>query len=341
MPGLRQPEAGETVLLIHRRKRGVEQPKRGGSAAVRALRPSRRILPLRTVIPRVLPRLLFLPLALCFPLSGAKEATAPRSATLLDEKLLRLVEKERNLFQRWEKSQKGKKSESELEFHFRNLVQDYEALTAANPKSPEARILYGKLLRKLDQPEQAFRQFLEADKINPGLAAVKQQLGNHLAETGDYKGALKHFQRAIGLAPEEGIYHYSLAELLFHYRKEFAADGVLDPPALNRRMLQAFAEAARLRPDNLDLQFRYGEAFYDMEKPEWEKALAHWTKLAARELPKASAAAAKLHQAKVLFRLGRIKEARDAADAVTLPALQEARRQLLDKLKKPDPDSQP
>ena len=97
-------------------------------------------------------------------------------------------------------------------------------------------------------------------------------------------------------------------------------------------MLKAFGEAARLCPDNLDIQFRCGESFYDVEKPDWQKALDFWTALQEKKLSEVQAAAVKLHRAKVLINLGRKDEARALAESVNLPALERTRQELLKKI---------
>ncbi|MFW5882812.1 MAG: hypothetical protein ACOCVG_00425 [Verrucomicrobiota bacterium] len=202
------------------------------------------------------------------------------------------------------------------------IAEDFEAYLKAEPDALEARILYGKFLRSMGEDAAAARQFLEVERRDPAIAVVKQQLGNHFAETGQPMEALAFFIQARQLAPEEPLYAYQLGELLIFYREAFIDNGFYDRATLDREMLAAFAEAARLAPENLDFQVRHAEAFYDLAQPDWSGALAVWQAIAPRvaDDPFQRQVVA-LHLARAHAELGQHDAARQQLAQVTEPRL--------------------
>ncbi len=94
-------------------------------------------------------------------------------------------------------------------------------------------------------------------------------------------------------------------------------------------MLKAFRQAATLAPDNFDFQMRLGEAYYDLSSPDWKRALVHWNKLQQQAANGLQGEILNLHRARVLGKLGRIEEAREATSLVKNPALQKSKQQVL------------
>jgi len=230
-------------------------------------------------------------------------------------------------------------SNEDLERELGELVRAYSHYLSENPDDVEALILYGKLLRKLGENERAFEVFLKADELDPKIAVVKQQIGNHLVETDNGKAALTFYLSAVALDPEVPEYAFALGEMLHIFRDEFLEDQILTHDALDREMLKAFQTAARLAPDNFDMQMRLGEAYYDLENPDWPAALIHWEKLrkATPDYNELRCQILDMHQASVLIQLGRSKEARKLADAITHPGLQTTRQQILEEIAKKRP----
>ena len=114
----------------------------------------------------------------------------------------------------------------DLERHLNELIFSYRTYLAENPDDLSALILYGKLLRRIGKNDEAFKAFLRADELDPQIAVVKQQIGNHLAETGKGKAALTFTLNAITLEPEVPAYHYALGEILYTFREPFIQQAV-------------------------------------------------------------------------------------------------------------------
>lgn len=257
--------------------------------------------------------------------------TAEQTGDLASKQLLAIAERETTVYKKIAEDPDFY-SEADLDRRINELVQSYRSHLAEQPKDVSAYVLYGKLLRRLGEYEQAFFAFLKADELDPEIAVVKQQIGNHLAEDGKSKAALTFYLNAINLEPETAVYHFTLGQLLHDFRSDFIKDGVFTREALEREMLKAFRQAAALAPENFDFQMRLGEAYYDLSSPDWRAALVHWRRLRNESTTPVQAEIIDLHQARVLGELGRFDEARKFASGVKNPALQKSKQQVLDEI---------
>lgn len=259
--------------------------------------------------------------------------TAIAPVSLFEQRLGQVVEKEKALLAELERRQANGEElrESDVRPRFEEIGNLYAGILVDNPDEVMPLILYGKLLRRLGERENAQALFMRANSLDPSLAVVKQQLGNYYAEEERPGVALALYLEAIALAPEEAVYYYGLGELLFTFREDFLAE----PEAFTRRsldsqMLEAFRQAVNLAPENHDFQMRYGEAFLDLEQPDWLSALAHWENFQQRARPGAEADAVRLHRARALLALGRTIEAQAQARAVKTEALLATRDRILE-----------
>lgn len=250
---------------------------------------------------------------------------------LASNRLLAIAEKEASIYKKIAEDPEFY-SADDLDRRINELVQSYRTYLVDQPDDVSAYILYGKLLRRVEENEQAFLAFLKADELNPEIAVVKQQIGNHLAEEGKGKAALTFYLRAVELEPETAVYHLALGQLILDFRQDFIQDGIFTRDALEREMLKAFRKAALLEPDNFDYQMRLGEAYYDLISPDWKSALIHWNKLRKQTVTRLQIEILDLHRARVLGKLGRAEEARTLLSQVLTPALQNSRKQVLDEI---------
>jgi hypothetical protein len=64
----------------------------------------------------------------------------------------------------------------------------------------------------------------------------------------------------------------------------------VDRESLDRDMLaRPSAQAAELAPDRIEFAYRYAEAFYDLEQPDWDAALKAWSALEEKATTPSSA----------------------------------------------------
>ena len=132
---------------------------------------------------------------------------------ILSATQLNIAEKETQIYQKIAENPEFY-SEDDLDRRVNELVQSYRIYLLDQPNDVSAYILYGKLLRRMQENEQAFLAFLKADELDPEIAVVKQQIGNHLAEEGKSKAALAFYLQAVELEPETAVYHFALGQLI-------------------------------------------------------------------------------------------------------------------------------
>lgn len=262
-------------------------------------------------------------------------AAADTVETGLSREMRLLLTDQQEFFQRLESERMAPES-AEAQRVATSLSEAWERILAANPEATEAWILYGKFLRRIGAVDLANKAFVRANELDPSIAVVKQQIGNYLAETGKFELALAYFMAATELEPEEAVYHYQTGELIALFREEFIASGTLDEKAIDSLMLDAFATAARLRPEERSLQLRYAEAWFDVADPEWPRALELWKALHSSATNPAQEEAARIRLAEVNARLGYIEKARELANRPFTVMPEANRHRLIELLEKLD-----
>lgn len=250
-----------------------------------------------------------------------------QSTDFATERLSKIIEQENALYEIL-KNDSHSFHESDLERRFGEIKGRYRSFLSDNPEDHLAWILYGKLLRRAGEDEQAFKAFLKADELSPQNAVVKQQIGTYLAETGKGAAALTFYLQAVELEPQESVYHFGLGQLLNEYRTELVEKGIYTNDTVDREMLRAFEKALLLQPKDFDLAMRYGAAFHDLSVPNWEKAIVFWRKLEQNERDATRLQLIWLQQAHAYAKLGQKEIARSHLKKITIPALIESKKQV-------------
>ncbi len=251
----------------------------------------------------------------------------PYRETLSDARLIDILESQDALFEEMA-ANSAHRSEAEYERRLQVIATEYDSFLLDNPEYVYGYLLYGKFLRSIGETKAANKAFMKANMLDPNLAVAKQQIGNYLAEEGEYALALPYYLAAIDLEPEEPLYRYELGELLSRYRKFYIDKGIFEPETLDRNMLDAFHSASQLAPANRDYHIRYAEAFFEVEDPDWQDALNQWRILGKGVTDPLKLDLIHLQEARVLIKMGRTDEARQVLATVERPSLQEARAEV-------------
>jgi len=269
-------------------------------------------------------------LALLTPLALLHSASSP------EDTLRELVARENTLFA--DAIKRGETLDPDnFQTAIQQLVNDYEKFLSAHEKFAPAYVTYARLLDRVGMRKQATAHYRLADKLDPTLPFVKNQLGNHLAEDGNPIAALNYFLAAIQFAPDEPLYHFQLGNLLTEAKADFIRSGSWNRDTLNKSTLDAFATAHRLAPDDPRYAYRLGLCYYDLDAPDWEAALLHWRRFETTLEPGLQQQTCRLHQAKVLIHLQRPEEARATLANITDPTLTPPKDKLLQTLDSPAP----
>lgn len=268
--------------------------------------------------------------------SSLVAAEAPARAETMAEKTLKdIVARQRDLLGRADK-EGDHLDVAWLRGELQSVINSYDILIQKSPDFAPAYVAYGMLLGQVGMTKEAVGILLKANQLDKEIPVVKNEIGRFLAEDGKLVEALPWIMAAIDLEPSQPLYHYHLGKLLTEGRDDFIKTGQFTRASLDKAMLQAFARAAELAPASFAYAYRHAEAYYDLETPQWDDALALWRKLDAGVETPLEHQTLWLHQANVLLKQGKRDEARALTGKVTELTLAKQKQTLLDQLAKAD-----
>jgi tetratricopeptide (TPR) repeat protein len=266
-------------------------------------------------------------LAACRGPIDTDKAPTDGGITLMEKKFFEIRQLELQLN---EAMQEENADEREIRRLFQIVDLEYAGLISRNPDNIEIKILYGKLLSRVGDTQGAITQLGEVLLKDPSLPAVHLELSTCFADEGDYTRAMFYAFKAQELDPETAAYHYQIGQILAAFRIKFLEDEIYYPQQIDQLMMEAFSSAKDLQPDQLPLQFRYGEAFYDIDNPDWETAFAHWQSLLSHSALSATEAdAVRLHMIKCLIELDQLDQIPPIANQIQTPAFRQSVNLLL------------
>jgi tetratricopeptide (TPR) repeat protein len=251
--------------------------------------------------------------------------------TLAEKSLKEIVGRQRDILAR-AKAEGDQLDEARLRAELQNVINSYDILIQKSPDFAPGYVAYGMLLGQVGMTREAVGILLKANKLDPHIPVVKNQLAKHLAEDGKPVEALPWIMAAMDLEPKEPLYHYHFGLLLTEGRDEFIRTGQFTRPALDQAMFEAFRKAAELAPDKFAYAYRAAEAYYDLEKPAWDAALKAWAALEERAKPGVEQQTIRLQAANVLLKQGRKDRAAVMLATVTEGVLLKQKQTLLDQM---------
>ncbi|EDY22221.1 hypothetical protein CfE428DRAFT_0346 [Chthoniobacter flavus Ellin428] len=163
---------------------------------------------------------------------------------------------------------------------------------------------------------RAVKTWQEAEKIDPNNGVVLDHLGGNAVAVGEVKQAAEYYARAIHSAPDKADYHFSYANVVFLFRHDLHDAAHPDSDSRIAEALQHFAEAVRLQPLNAEYARAFAETFYSLPQPDWQAALKAWQHLCEISTQKDFAL---VNIARVHMKLGNKPEARAALAQVQDP----------------------
>jgi len=253
--------------------------------------------------------------------------------TMAEKTLVEIVERQQDIFARAAKEGEHL-DEAWLRGELESVMKSYDVFIQKNPDYALGYGAYGMLLGKVGMTKEAVIMLLKANKLDPTLSEVKNQIAVHLAEDGKPVDALPWVAAAIDLDPKKALYHYHLGELLAAGRSEFVKTGQFTDAKLDQVMLEAFQHAADLEPKDFAPAYRCGKAYYDLAIPRWPEALTAWEKIEEQAQTDTQRQLVRMQRANVLLKLKRPDEAKLLLSTVTSQQLVAEKQTLLDELAK-------
>src|SRR5882762_10041287 len=220
----------------------------------------------------------------------------PRAETMAEKTLKDIVARQRDILAKANKDD-DQVDVARLRGELQSVINSYDVLIQKRPDFAPAYVTYGMLLGQVGMTREAVGVLLKANKLDPNIPVVKNEIGRFLAEDGKLVEALPWIMAATDLEPKEPLYHYHLGKLLTEGRDDFIKTGAFTRPALDKAMLEAFLRAAELATANFAYAYRSAETYYDLETPQWGEALALWRKLEAGVSTALERQTLRLHQA--------------------------------------------
>lgn len=261
--------------------------------------------------------------------SAAKPHTEVSQA---QRELQSILTRQQRLFLDASREDNANFDEDNFKQHAQDILYDYETYIKKYPEQAAGLAAYGLFLSKTGMRREAVAIFLRANKLDPNIALVKNQLGNYLAEDGKIIEAANYFTAAINLDPQEPLYHYQLGTLLREGKDVFVKSGQWTAEAVEQSMFKAFKRAAELAPDRIEFTYRFCESYYDLSNPVWDEALAAWIALEQKVSAPIEKEAIHLHRANILLKQNRPADARELLATVSNPKLSSQKEKLIAEL---------
>ncbi len=208
-----------------------------------------------------------------------------------------------------------------------------------NPEDAEALVIYSKFLRFIGDRERSYSTAKKADSINPNMPSAKECMAAYEAESGMYKDAYGNICKAIGLNPKISVYYRQKAQIIMVYRARMISAKFADRERLDAELLECYRKVCELEPKNARAKWQYAQAFYELQKADWNAALELWDEIEKESALNLDLQTARANKARVLVELGRDSEAEKLLSGIDLPALQNAKSMLLGEIERAKKES--
>jgi len=228
-------------------------------------------------------------------------------------------------------------SESERARRATDLAERFDAFCSRFPKCVPAFYFFAEFLRDGGELERAENLLLDAEKTEPDFVPAKFLLAEIFAAHGNATEAFSRFSEAVSAEPGNSQWRGIFGEFLLDFRERLLEENFFDSrDEIDAKMQSEFLAACASDAENFEPFWRFAESFYDVENPDWPRALSAWERV-ERKLPAEHRAEMEpvvaLHRARALVELGQFDEAdkilRETAD---VPAIERSRRQVFDLL---------
>lgn len=143
----------------------------------------------------------------------------------------------------------------------------YDDFILRHPRYVPARIAYASLLGDLGDESGAVEQLETARELDPSNPAIWNNLAHFYSHGGPIDRALRYFEKAIDLKPDEATYYQNLATMVFLFRPDAMKYYNSTEPEIFERSLSLYRKAIQLDPNNFPLASDYALSYYGIRPP--------------------------------------------------------------------------
>lgn len=199
--------------------------------------------------------------------------------------------------------------------------QAYEDFLQRNPKHARGQLAFGSFLNDLGEEAEARQRWLKAVELDPANPAAYNNLANSYGQSGPVSKAFELYAKAIEINPRQSIYYHNLGSVILLHRKEAAAHYRIAEQQVVRHAMELYRLAQQFDPTNFQLATDLAQAYYALQPPDNEAAIAAWTRAQSLARDAQEREGTHLHLARVKAAAGRLNEARSHLTSVTNSAL--------------------
>jgi tetratricopeptide (TPR) repeat protein len=212
-------------------------------------------------------------------------------------------------------------SDSELANRIQARVEPirkaYQDFLSRHPDHAGAHLAYGCFLNDQQDETGARLQWEKALELDPGNAAIYNNLAGSYSEGGPAKKAFDYFNKAIELKPTEAAYYHNFGTTLYVLRKSGMTYYGVDEQQVFAKVVQLYSNAVRLNPQNLSFATDLAQTYYSFKPLPIDAALAAWTNALHTAHAETEREGVYVHLARVKMLAGSLAESRALLNLVT------------------------
>lgn len=171
-------------------------------------------------------------------------------------------------------------SQYNMDRKINRLCQSFEAFLIHYPNHDQAMNVYGNFLDEVGKGDMALHWWERAVEFSRQNPQLLNNLANYYGHNGRAEEAIKLYEEAIKLDPNESIYHFNLGNMYYLFRKETHSIHNWDLQKTFEHSLLHFRMARDLDPKNDEYAISYAETYYGVKFLskgfEWRDAEDAW-----------------------------------------------------------------
>jgi tetratricopeptide (TPR) repeat protein len=215
-----------------------------------------------------------------------------------------------------------------LRANLRRLEADYRFFIHEHPKRADALVAFGGFLYDQGREEEGLQYWEKAIVVDPRCAKAYNNLAVYYGHNGRAGDALRYHQKAFEIDPRDPIFHFNWATTCIMFRKDAHNVYGWDTDEIFQHSQEEFLKTRDLEPQNVEYAWAYAESFYEVSKPDWQKAHAAWEFCLRQPTDEVGRERVYSNLARVCIHWGRLNEARSWLEKISSEDVSPLRRLL-------------